>query len=597
MKLPKEIISKFPKINLRNADPKKVKEILFIFYGILLVSTIYHVVYAKRIIPGVRVSGVDIGGMVYSQALSTLQNKDKDTSKELVLKYDGKEFIIRGDDIGLVYDWESTVTRAFEVGRTGNAFIDTKDKIAGLFKRLVIPASYDFKDDSFGIKLSIIKGEVNKEPVQSGVSLVDNDVVVTTSGDGRKVDDNALYGLILNSFDTLNFSEKNIPVKNVGPDIEEDDVSKLVSEVKRISSEDILLSYGTINGKDAKTWLLDRSKILDLISFEKDGKKTQLVLDDIKFEALANEIGIGINELPRGSVVSVDGNRVTEFRIVKEGRELNVEKFKSDLEKSLFEKREKVVLSVETVTDSVNKDKYGILALLGEGTSHFAGSIPGRIHNLTLAAERTNGVLVAPGDTYSMNDSIGPVDAEHGFQMAYIIQGNRTVLGAGGGVCQTSTTLFRAVLNSGLPVVARYPHAYRVGYYEQDMPVGFDAAVFQPSWDFKFKNDTTAYVLVQSSANLADNSLTFKLYGTPDGRTVEISKPVITNQTPPPEPLYEDDPTLKKGTVLQVDYAAWGASSVFTRTVKKGDAVLFTDTFSSRYQPWRAIYKVGTKEN
>jgi len=77
---------------------------------------------------------------------------------------------------------------------------------------------------------------------------------------------------------------------------------------------------------------------------------------------------------------------------------------------------------------------------------------------------------------------------------------------------------------------------------------------------------------------------------------VEISEPVITNQTPPPAPLYEDDPTLKKGVVQQVDFAAWGASSVFTRTVKKGDTVLFTETFSSRYQPWRAIYKVGTKE-
>ena len=196
-----------------------------------------------------------------------------------------------------------------------------------------------------------------------------------------------------------------------------------------------------------------------------------------------------------------------------------------------------------------------------------------------------------------MNNSVGPIDAAHGFQSAYIIKGGRTVLGEGGGVCQTSTTLFRAILNSGLPIVARYPHAYRVGYYEQDMPVGFDAAVFQPSWDFKFKNDTKAYVLVQSYVSTEESKITFKIYGTPDGRVVEISKPVITGQTPPPEPLYEDDPDLKKGVTVQVDFPAWGATSVFTRTVKRGDEVLFTDTFASKYQPWRAVFRVGTKKD
>jgi vancomycin resistance protein YoaR len=127
------------------------------------------------------------------------------------------------------------------------------------------------------------------------------------------------------------------------------------------------------------------------------------------------------------------------------------------------------------------------------------------------------------------------------------------------------------------------------------MPVGFDASIFQPTWDFQFKNDTPNYVLVQSSYNLNESSLTFKIYGTPDGRTVDISQPVVTNQSPPPPALYQDDPTLPKGVTKQVDYPAWGASVKFTRTVKRGDVVLFEDVFNSRYQPWRAIYLVGTK--
>src|SRR3989344_2922167 len=157
--------------------------------------------------------------------------------------------------------------------------------------------------------------------------------------------------------------------------------------------------------------------------------------------------------------------------------------------------------------------------------------------------------------------------------------------------------MFRAVLDAGLPIVTRHPHAYRVYYYEQDRPVGFDASVFQPSLDFQFKNDTPNHVLVATSWNLDEQTLTFKLYGTPDGREVEITEPVVTNEIAPPEALYQDDPTLDKGVVRQVDFSAWGATAQFSRTVTRGGEILSQDTFKSTYQPWRAIYLVGTKES
>jgi vancomycin resistance protein YoaR len=240
--------------------------------------------------------------------------------------------------------------------------------------------------------------------------------------------------------------------------------------------------------------------------------------------------------------------------------------------------------------------EYGIHNLLGEGISEYTGSANSRAHNLNLAAERTNGVLVAPGEIYSFNNSVGDISASTGYASAYIISNGRTVLGDGGGVCQTSTTLFRAVLNAGLPIVKRNPHAYRVRYYELDAPLGFDAAIYQPYLDFQFENDTGAYILIQTSADLENSLLSFKLYGTDDGREVELSEPVVTGETPPPEPLYQDDPTLAKGVVKQVDFAAWGATSTFDRMVKKDGEIIIQDRFNTRYQPWRAIYLVGTKE-
>jgi vancomycin resistance protein YoaR len=575
-----------------NSKIQKAKPYIFVLYGLLIIAVVFNLVYAKKIIPGVKIAGIDVGGMTFESAKKVLEENEKNISEELKLKFEDKEFPLKRNDIGLTYDWEDSVVRCFDVGRSGNFFVDTKDKIVTPFKGLSIPASYDYDDDSFGIKLSVIRREINLEPQNSKFYLKDDKLSISPSSNGRKLLEEDFHKDINLSFGSLDFSDKIMPVQIIEPEIIEKDVELFREAIEEIISEDLVINF------EEKKWTLDSEKILNLIGFEKNEKekRVKMILDKSAFRDLANGLAAEVNESPKGEVVSTDGNKVLEFRITKEGKELDEEKFKEDLKSAIFDDRKNVSLVLKNVDDSSDKEKYGILSLIGEGTSHFAGSTAERIHNIILAAGNISGSLVPPGAVYSMNKSVGPIDYQHGFKSAFIIKGGRTVLGEGGGVCQTSTTLFRAILNSGLPIVSRYPHAYRVGYYEQDMPVGFDAAIFQPSWDFKFKNDTNAYVLIQAHSNLSENSLTFKIYGTPDGRSVEISEPVVTDQSPPPPPLYEDDPSLPKGVVRQVDYAAWGATATFTRTVRKEDTILFTDTFTSRYQPWRAVYKVGTKE-
>jgi vancomycin resistance protein YoaR len=245
-------------------------------------------------------------------------------------------------------------------------------------------------------------------------------------------------------------------------------------------------------------------------------------------------------------------------------------------------------------TDKVNN--LGIRELIGTGTSLFQHSIPGRIYNVTLASSRLNGILVAPGEVFSFNNALGDVSAFTGYKQAYVIQNGRTVLGDGGGVCQVSTTLFRSVLNAGLPVIERTAHAYRVGYYEEDSSPGLDATVFSPSPDLKFKNDTKNYILIQTVVDPDTLRLTFYLYGTKDGRQVTISTPAVSNQTPPPPDLYQDDPTLPVGEIKQVDFSAWGANVYFTRQVVKNGKTIISETFNSNYRPWQAIYLRGTKQ-
>ena len=211
-----------------------------------------------------------------------------------------------------------------------------------------------------------------------------------------------------------------------------------------------------------------------------------------------------------------------------------------------------------------------------------------------LTAKKINGVVIASGEEFSFDKTVGDITAATGFKQAYVIKSGRTVLDDGGGVCQVSTTVFRAALNSGVPITARTAHAYRVHYYEEDSPPGIDATIFYPTVDLKFKNDTPGAILIQAWTE--GLTLYVNFYGTSDGRKTEVSTPIILKQTPPPPDLRQDDPTLPKGVVKQVDWSAWGANITFTRKVTRDGQELINEKFYSNYKPWQAVYLVGTKE-
>ena len=325
-----------------------------------------------------------------------------------------------------------------------------------------------------------------------------------------------------------------------------------------------------------------------------------------KLESFFLPITQKINIPATDALFAFQNGKVSAFRPSAEGQEVDMQALESGLLSKvpivvLAQKPQTITITIPIVivkpkitTDKAND--LGIKELIGSGTSLFQGSIQNRIYNITLAATRLNGILVAPNEVFSFNKALGDVSFFTGYQQAYIIQNGRTILGDGGGVCQVSTTFFRALLNAGLPIIERHAHAYRVGYYEQDSEPGFDATVYGPSIDLVFKNDTPSYILIQSFIDPAFERLTFILYGKKDNREVTIAKPVITSQTLPPPPLYQDDPSLPKGTIKQIDFQAFGANIYFTRQVVKNGKVIISDKFVSNFAPWQAIYLRGTKE-
>jgi vancomycin resistance protein YoaR len=345
-------------------------------------------------------------------------------------------------------------------------------------------------------------------------------------------------------------------------------------------------------------------KFASIFNLRKFGFKSQIEYDDDYLKDFLIISEEKYNLPAKNALFKFENGKVVDFRKETEGLKISSDQFPNDFAKaveSLKSNRvnKKIVLNSEVIKPEIKLadiNDYGIEEFIAEGKSDFTHSIPQRIHNLTLAASKFNGVLIPKGKTFSFDEAVGDISSLTGYQPAYIIKEGKTVLGDGGGVCQVSTTLFRAALNAGLPIVERTAHAYRVGYYENDSQPGFDATVYAPSVDLKIKNDTAAYILIETEIDEENNLLYFKLFGKKDDRKVEISKATVYDIVPPLDAKYQDDPTLKKGVVKQVDFAAGGAKAFFTYKVTKGNKLSIDQKFFSSYRPWAAVYLVGTAD-
>lgn len=309
-------------------------------------------------------------------------------------------------------------------------------------------------------------------------------------------------------------------------------------------------------------------------------------------------------KVPVNAKFQFESGKVVVFEKEENGLHVEINKALTDIDSAI----QKRISNQSPVTIDVKKtilkpkitlaqtNTFGIEELIGEGMSDYTHSIPQRIHNLLLGTSKFNGVLIPKGGTFSFNETVGDISSTTGYQPAYIIKEGKTVLGDGGGICQVSTTLFRAALNTGLPIAEYHSHAYRVGYYENDAKPGLDATVYGPTVDFKFVNDTPASILIQTSADEENQKLHFKFYGKKDNRKVQLSTPILTDYAPAPEAQFQNDPTLKKGVTKQIDFAASGGRARFSYKVTNGDKVTFQKDFQNWYKPWRAVFLVGTAD-
>ncbi|MFH1896093.1 MAG: VanW family protein [bacterium] len=581
---------------------KILKFAKYAFFAVVIVVGVvfipYHLAFAGKIIPNVWVGEINLGGKSTSAAQSLITAYLENKERGIITLSNEKDFQkLPLIELGLSYNPKETTITAYRVGRSGNIITDTKNKITAYRKGVRVKPTFTIDEQIFTSQAEKYFGEFEEKFVEASLTLKEGKVIFVPGQEGKALNLGAMLSCFANKAGQLE-SEPKCPVIYIvkKPQYGEQDFANIVNKVLSLEGVEVTINWA--GGAETLTG----AALLNLLEVEPKGLFVSLE----KVTQYVGNLAQHINREPVNAAFEVkESGALAMFTPSREGIRLNEESLTENLVELLDEilktevRERKNYLELDAQTEIINpeissvENEYGIKTLLGEGKSNYHGSIANRIYNINLASESLNGRLIEPGATVSFNNLLGEVSSDTGYKASFVIIGNQTILGAGGGVCQASTTMFRAVLNAGLPIINRMAHLYRVHYYEP--PLGMDATVMAPYTDFVFQNDTPAYILVQTYVNNETEDVTYNIFGTSDGRQTTIGEPVVTNQTGYPATIYKEDATLEKGKTVQVEWAAGGASAMVTRQVTREGVTLQDDTFVSNYVPWPAVFLVGTK--
>lgn len=389
-----------------------------------------------------------------------------------------------------------------------------------------------------------------------------------------------------NNLANLNLAPIQMETVLLKPQIYEKDVETSLAEIKKIVDlAPINLTYGK------ERWTITQEILKGWISFKKENGKISFDLDEEKMANFLEKIAEDIDRPVKEAKFRMENEKIVEFQISQEGRELKVEKNIDKIKEYIFLKFKDIELEVETIKPSVlieNVNELGIKELVGRGESDFKGSPRNRINNIKVGAKTLNGLLIKPGEEFSLLKALGEVSEKKGYLPELVIKANRTIPEIGGGLCQIATTTFRVALSAGVPITQRTPHAFRVIYYE---PAGVDATIYNPWPDFRFVNDYSSWLLLQT--RIEGTKLIFELYGTSDGRQVEISPPKIFNVVSPGPTRYIETEELKPGEKKKVEKPVPGADTEFTRVITYANGEKKEEVWKSRYRSWPEVWLVG----
>jgi vancomycin resistance protein YoaR len=579
-----------------------------------LISGGYNLLFSGRIFPGVTMAGVDLTSMTPEQASSALsQNLTYPTTGKVVFRHGDKVWVVTPAELGMVFDAGTSMQRAYDVGRQGGVFNALAGQLNAWQGGLDLKPIIMFDERVAHGYLQNIAAQIDQPVIETDLHLDGTNVVYTQGQIGRLLNVDATLAKLLAQLSAFRDGEVQLVVEEQSPVVME--ASTQADSLRQILSTPLMLRVDNPQAGDPGPWTFDPATLagmLTLVPVQMDGGwQYQVAVDAHALTQFLGPIAPLLNKAPVNARFTFDDNPGTNTRQLllevpaQVGRELDIAATIQAIQTGLLAGEHDIPLTVVTANPVVGNDataaSLGITKLVSSDTSYFRGSSGSRLQNIQAASARFHGLLIPPNTTFSMGTAMGDISLENGYAEALIIYNGQSITGVGGGVCQVSTTLFRAAYFGGYPIVERHEHAYRVYYYEQTRTgidpnlAGLDATVYFPLVDLKFTNDRPYWLLMETYFNAQNDSLTWKFYSGDDGRTVDWQNSGLQNIVPVPDPVFEENPALSAGEISPFDW--WvtdGADISVTRTITRDGQLLYPpDTTQTHYVPHGKVCQYG----
>jgi vancomycin resistance protein YoaR len=567
----------------------------------------YEQQHDGRVFTGVMVGRIDVSGLTPAEAEQTLAGAfvyASDPNIELHDPGSGRVWTFSPSELGLTYDVAGTAEAAYQIGRSGNPLQRLEQRFGSWFYGRRIAPVVVLDEGRLDLALAELAAEINQPAVDAGLQFDGANVSYSTPQVGRTLDLATARENLLAILGNMQRAQIELLVHETQPQVRDSSMAAGVLQ-NVLSGPMVLYLEEPMEEADLQRVTLPVEEVVKWVRVQtptddQNGSRTEVMFDENAIRAWLGSYQERLAREPVNARFYFDDDS-RDLVLVEphvSGRELDVEattaRFIEQIQTSNHSMPFVMREIVPTVHSGATTTELGITELVSQSTTWFFGSSAERKHNIARSASNFYGIVIAPGQEFSFNHFLGEVSEEQGYETGLIIFGGRTIEGVGGGVCQVSTTVFQAAFWAGYPVVERWEHGYRVGYYDDGEGPGMDATVYAPLVDFRFINDTPYHLLIENYYHEPSSSLTFKFYSTSMGRTVTKQGPVIENVQPAKPDIWELNTELEAGEIEQVDWAVEGAHVTVTREVFNRDGDLIRqDVFVSRYIPWQNIYQYG----
>lgn len=532
---------------------------------------------AGKFPPGTLVANVDISLLTFDEAKKALWGKSAEYLKTpMSIEVLGKTRQIKPKDLGVSLSIEASLRTLEPISLNKS----TLWNLLGLGPKQneTLPAVVGINYDQLSATLENNFKLNDIAPKSANASFGKNGEFLVTDGrDGTEIDMDAFLKELKISAQNLQKTTIKVTTFNRKPQVGKEELLAYQDKIK--TQLNLLITLDDPIYRD--NWQIRLKKYPDWISFV---PKREIKMPFTKVEKKAFVMEINQQKLDKyvdeniskwldrpAKEVNIytgeNGKVVIEGR-GNDGKKIQREQLKKAIELAIENNIENVPIPTVSLTPKINisqdlRDK-GITERLAVGHTSYYGSPENRVFNIKHGAKRFEGALIAPDATFSFNKALGNVDGATGFKKELVIKPEGTVPDYGGGICQVSTTMYRAALFAGLPIIERNQHTYAVTYYSQILGHGLDATIFLGGPDLKFKNDTGHHLLLQAYTE-GGYELYVVLYGTPDGRRVEMEGPYISRHVGPPPDEYVETTNLPVGATKNMEHAHPGFDALWYR--------------------------------